>query len=175
MTLGILGLGTIGREVAKRAQPFDVRILYHKRSRLSEKEEENLGVEYRRFNELLQESDILSLHLPLVEETRRMIGKQEIALMKQGAILINTARGELVDEEALADALKDGRLWGAAVDYEPLSQDSPLRNLDNVLLMPHCAVGGATPESRKMSALKFAQNIARVLAGEHPYNIVNGL
>ena len=174
MTLGILGLGTIGREVAKRARPFDVRTLYHKRSRLPE-EEESLGVEYRGFDQLLQESDILSLHLPLVEETRGLIGRREIALMKEDAILINTARGELVDEEALAEALEDGRLWGAAVDYEPLAPDSPLRSLDNVLLMPHCAVSGGTPESSRMSALKLAQNIARVLAGEKPFNIVNDL
>jgi phosphoglycerate dehydrogenase-like enzyme len=175
MTLGILGLGTIGREVAKRARPFEVKTLYHKRSRLPEEEEESLGVEYRGFDKLLQESDILSLHLPLVEETRGLIGRREIALMKEGAILINTARGELVDEEALAEALEDGRLWGAAVDYEPLAPDSPLRSLDNVLLMPHCAVGGGTPESSRASALKLAQNIARVLAGEKPFNIVNGL
>jgi len=175
MTLGILGLGTIGREVAKRARPFDVRTLYHKRSRLPEGEEESLGVEYRGFDQLLQESDIFSIHLPLVEETRGLIGRREIALMKEDAILINTARGELVDEEALAEALEDGRLWGAAVDYEPLAPDSPLRSLDNVLLMPHCAVSGGTPESSRMSALKLAQNIARVLAGEKPFNIVNDL
>jgi lactate dehydrogenase-like 2-hydroxyacid dehydrogenase len=175
MTLGILGLGTIGKEVAKRARPFDVRLLYHKRSRLPREAEESLGVEYRSFERLLQESDILSLHLPLVEETRGLIGEREIALMKKGAILINTARGMIVDEEALAEALKEGRLWGAGVDYEPLSPDSPLRSLDNVLLMPHCAVGGFTSESRKVSGLKFAQNIARVLAGEKPLNIVNGL
>lgn len=175
MTLGILGLGTIGREVAKRARPFDVRTLYHTRSRLPEEEEESLGVEYRGFDQLLQESDILSLHLPLVEETRGLIGRREIALMKESAILINTARGQLVDEGALAEALEDGRLWGAAVDYEPLAPDSPLRSLDNVLLMPHCAVGGSTSESSRMSALKLAQNIARVLAGEKPFNIVNDL
>ncbi len=175
MTLGILGLGTIGREVAKRARPFDVRTLYHKRSRLPEEEEESLGVEYRGFDQLLQESDILSLHLPLVEETRGLIGRREIALMKEGAILINTARGQLVDEGALAEALEDGRLWGAAVDYEPLVPDSPLRSLDNVLLMPHCAVGGGTSESSRMSALKLAQNVARILAGEKPFNIVNDL
>ena len=175
MTLGILGLGTIGREVAKRARPFDVRTLYHKRSRLPEEEEESLGVEYRGFDQLLQESDILSLHLPLVEETRGLIGRREIALMKEGAILINTARGQLVDEGALAEALEDGRLWGAAVDYEPLAPDSPLRSLDNVLLMPHCAVGGGTSESSRMSALKLAQNVARILAGEKPFNIVNDL
>ncbi len=175
MTLGILGLGTIGREVAKRARSFDVRLLYHKRSRLSKEEEESLGVEYSSFDRLLQESDILSLHLPLVEETRGLIGEREIGLMKKGAILINTARGALVDEEALAEALEDGRLWGAAVDYEPLSLDSPLRSLNNVLLMPHCAVGGSTPESRKVSYLKYAQNFVRVLTGEKPLNIVNGL
>ncbi len=175
MTLGILGLGTIGKEVAKRARPFDVRILYHKRSQLSKEEEESLGVEYSSFDRLLQESDILSLHLPLVEETRGLIGETEIALMKKGAILINTARGALVDEEALAEALEDGRLWGAAVDYEPFSLDSPLRRLNNVLLMPHCATGGSTPESDKVSDLKFAQNFVRVLTAEKPLNIVNGL
>ncbi len=175
MTLGILGLGKIGREVAKRARPFEVRTLYHKRSRLPEEEEESLGVEYRGFDQFLRESDILSLHLPLVEETRGLIGRREIALMKEGAILINTARGELMDEGALAEALEDGRLWGAAIDYEPLAPDSPLRSLDNVLLMPHCAVGGGTPESSRRSAIMLAQNIERVLAGEKPLNIVNGL
>jgi D-3-phosphoglycerate dehydrogenase len=95
--------------------------------------------------------------------------------MKEGAILINTARGALVDEGALTEALEDGRLWGAAVDYEPLAPDSSLRSLDNVLLMPHCAVGGGTPESSRRSALKLTQNFARVLAGDKPLNIVNGL
>jgi lactate dehydrogenase-like 2-hydroxyacid dehydrogenase len=175
MTLGILGLGTIGREVAKRTKPFEVKVIYHKRSRLSGEEENSLSMEYRDFDDLLRESDILSLHLPLVDETRGLIGRPEIALMKEGAILINTARGELVDEDALAEALEGGRLWGAAVDYEPLSLDSPLRKLDNVLLMPHCAVGGGTPKSEKDEALKFAQNIARILEGEKPLNIVNGL
>ncbi len=174
-TLGLLGLGNIGKEVAKRANPFNVRVLYHKRSRLPKEEEENLGVEYRSLDRLLQESDILSLHLPLVEETRGLIGEREIAQMKKGAILINTARGAIVDEGALAEALKDGRLWGAAVDYEPLSLDSPLRSLDNVLLMQHSGIGGSTLESHRENRLKFAQNIARVLAGEKPHNIVNGL
>ncbi len=80
-----------------------------------------------------------------------------------------------MDEGALAEALEDGRLWGAAIDYEPLAPDSPLRSLDNVLLMPHCAVGGGTPESSRRSAIMLAQNIERVLAGEKPLNIVNGL
>jgi lactate dehydrogenase-like 2-hydroxyacid dehydrogenase len=173
MTIGILGLGTIGREVAKRAKAFDVKLLYHKRNRLSKEEEISLGVEYRNFINLLQDSDILSLHLPLVEDTRGLIGKNEIQLMKKDSILINTARGELVDENALAEALNNGRLWGAAIDYEPLAQDSPLRSVDNILLMPHFAVGGGTLESRTKARLKFAKNIARVLEGKKPLNIVN--
>lgn len=174
-TLGILGLGTIGRQVAKRSGAFDVKIIYNKRNRLSETEEKKLGVEYRTFDQLLEQSDILTIHVPLTDETRGMIGKNELAKMKDGAMLINTARGTIVDEAALADALRAGKLLSAAIDYEPVDIDSPLRGLENVIITPHTGTAGATAEAKKAEGIDFAENIARALAGERPLNIVNGL
>ena len=173
-TLGILGFGLVGRELAKRAKGFGTRILYNKRNRLTEEEERELGVEYRSFNDILSQSDILSVHVPLTEETRGLIGKEEIARMKKGAILLNLARGEVVDAEALAEAVRNGALRGAGVDVfdpEPIEPVNPLIGLENVVLTPHTA--GATAESKAKSLRICFDNIAKVIKGETPANIVN--
>jgi phosphoglycerate dehydrogenase-like enzyme len=172
-TLGILGLGTIGIELAKRARAFGPRIIYHNRSRLSEGEEEELGVEYCSFDELIERSDILSLHVPLTDETRGIMGKEQIDRMKPGAMLVNLSRGGVVDEHALAEALRVGRLSGAGVDVfevEPINSDNPLIGLDNVILTSH--VAGVSKEARVRSSNTVGENIRRILNGENPLNVV---
>jgi phosphoglycerate dehydrogenase-like enzyme len=172
--LGILGFGLVGRELAKRARGFGPIILYNKRNRLTETEEKDLGVEYRSFEDILRQSDILSVHVPLTEETKGLIGKSEISKMKKGAILLNLARGEVVDTEALAEAVRNGALKGAGVDVfdpEPIEPGNPLIGLENVLLTPHIA--GGTVESKVKSLKICFDNIAKVIKGETPANIVN--
>jgi phosphoglycerate dehydrogenase-like enzyme len=115
-TLGILGLGAVGKEVAKRARGFRTHVIYNNRNRFNIDDENTLGVEYVGFHELLSRSDILSTHVPLTPDTIGRIGRKEIALMKDGTILINTARGAVVEEQALVDALKEGKLFGAGLD-----------------------------------------------------------
>jgi len=174
MTLGILGLGAIGKAVVKRANVFGPRIIYHKRNRLTEKEENELGVEYVEFEELLAKSDILSIHVPLTEQTRRMIGREEIAKMKNGAILINLTRGGVLDESSVAEAVKEGKLSGAGLDayeHEPVSSNNPLIGIENVILSPH--VGGATKESLDRTLEMSGENMARILAGQKPKHVVN--
>ena len=172
-TMGILGLGTIGKEVARRARAFGPQIIYNKRTRLSPEEEEELGVEYRTFDQLLEQSDILTVHVPLTEETRGMIGKNELSKMKNGAILINTSRVEVVDESALAEAVREGKLSGSGIDVPRPSHpcESPLIGLDNVMLTPHIA--GATKEALAQARVNVADNIVRVLAGDKPLHVVN--
>jgi len=177
-TLGILGLGTIGKEVARLARVFGPRILYNKRTRFSKAEEVDLGVEYREFDQFLAMSDILSIHVPLTDETRGMIGREEIAKMKAGAILINTSRREVVDEAALAEAIKEGKLSGAGIDVprareEIIDLKNPLIGLENVMLTPHMA--GGSRESYSRAVEQVARNINRVLAGEKPLYVVNNV
>ena len=177
-TLGILGLGNIGKEVARLASVFRPVIIYCKRTRLSEEEEEELGVEYCSLDDLLARSDILSIHVPLTDETRGMIGRDEIAKMKPGAILLNLARGEVVDDEALAEAVMDGRLSGVGTDVlterrlgDVVETPSPLIGLENVMITPHMA--GPTPEARARSETQATDNILRVIRGEKPLHLVN--
>jgi phosphoglycerate dehydrogenase-like enzyme len=173
-TLGILGLGTIGTEVAKMARVFGPHILYYKRSRLPVGEEERLGVKYVGFDELLKRSDILSIHVPLTPETRGMMGRKEISTMKKGAILLNLARGGVVDEGAVVEALKEGRLSGAGLDVfegEPLGPDSVFDGVENVMLSPH--VSGATKEMLGRAFKMCGENLARFFAGEKLDNVVN--
>ncbi len=144
-TLGLLGMGDVAIEVARRARPLGLRILYHDAERLDEEEEQALGVEYRELDALLAEADILSLHLALTPQTENIINAERIAAMKDGAILINTARGGLVDEAALAAAIAEGHLAGAGIDAwatEPPPRDNPLLRLDAVVATPHVASGG---------------------------------
>ncbi len=175
-TWGIIGLGRIGREVAKRLQGFDVRILYFDKYRLPADKERELKVEYAPLPKLLRLSDVVSIHVPLTEETRGMIGERELRLMKPTAILINPSRGEIIDEEALAKALREGWIMGAAVDVysrEPPGKDHPLLNVGeaNIITTPHIA--GATSDARSRIIQVTVENIVRVLRGEKPLNIVN--
>jgi glyoxylate reductase len=174
--VGIVGMGNIGKEVAKRVRPFGCRMLYHDPIPLSPGEEKELGVEGVGLEELLRTSDIVTLHVPLTPETRFLIDKERISMMKPGAFLINLARGEVVDEEALAEALREGRLGGAGIDVfsrEPVDPDNPLLKLDNVVLTPHTA--GGSNESRLRMIQVTIENVARVLAGEKPLHVVNGV
>jgi len=172
-TIGILGMGRIGRSVAKRAKGFDMKILYYSRRR-NLAVEEHLGAEYREKDELLKEADCVTIHLPLTPETKGFIGERELKLMKPTAILINTARGPIVDEAALYRALKEKWILAAGLDVfqqEPLPMDSPLRTLPNVVLLPH--VGSATVKTRTEMALLAAKNIRDYLLTGKPLTPVN--
>jgi phosphoglycerate dehydrogenase-like enzyme len=177
-TWGIIGLGRIGREVAKRLRGWDVRILYYDKVR-QEDLEKQLGVEFRSLRRLLRESDIVSIHVPLTPETRGMIGEKELRAMKPGSIIVNPSRGELIDEEALARALKEGWIGGAAVDVysrEPPGKDHPLIKLAregrvNLIVTPHIA--GANTDARQRIVKFSVENILRVLKGEKPQAVVN--
>jgi phosphoglycerate dehydrogenase-like enzyme len=165
-TLGVVGLGDIGSAVATRAQAFGMRVLYYKRSRLPAAEEATLGVEYRDLDALLPEVDFLSLHLPHTPESDKLIDRPRLALMKPSAILINAARGGLVDEAALVEALRAGQLAGAGLDvfaYEPLPHDSPLCRLENVVLSPH--VGSAPAQGLKDLLRHVIPNIRAAMGG----------
>ncbi len=149
-----------------------MRVIYSSRTRKPQLERE-LGVESVSAEDLLSSSDFLSMHLPLTEETKHIIGMRELDMMKKSAFLINTSRGQIVDESALIEALKDGKIAGAALDVferEPLGRDSPLLNLDNVVLLPHIA--SASLETRTAMAKMAASNIVAVLRGEAPPNSV---
>ncbi|MDR5683617.1 MAG: glyoxylate reductase [Armatimonadota bacterium] len=172
-TLGLVGLGRIGSAVARRAAGFRMRVLYHSRSRRRDLEAE-LGIEYRQLDELLRESDFVSLHTPLTPQTRHLIGRERLALMKPTAILVNTARGPVVDEQALYEALSQRRIAAAGLDVfetEPLPPHSPLCSLDNVVLAPHIA--SATHATRARMAELAAENCVAVLTGRRPPNPVN--
>jgi len=161
-TIGIVGLGNIGQAVARRAKGFNMRILYYDRKRKVEAEKK-LGAIFVDFRTLLRESDIVTLHVPLTKETRHMIGERELKLMKPTAILINTARGEVVDYKALYKALKEGWIMGAGIDVyekEP-AYNHPLFNLDNVVVTPH--VGDLTYEAYRRMLKEVCYNIKNYL------------
>ena len=173
-TLGIIGLGEIGRSVARRAIGFNMRTLYYQRNRLPKEEEKKLNAEHVTFEQILRESDFLTLHVPLTEETEYMIGNDEIALMKKTAYLIHTARGKVIDDYALVAALREGRLAGAALD---VYEDEPeltegMRELDNLMILPH--IGSASFETRDKMALLVADNILDALEGKTPRSLVPG-
>lgn len=172
-TLGIVGMGEIGEAVARRARGFSMRLLYTNRSPRPEAERE-LGAERRPLEELLAESDFVSVHVPLTTETRRMFGGPQFRLMKPTAIFVNTARGGVVDQDALVAALREGRIAGAALDVtdpEPLPLSHPLFALPNVVITPHIA--SASVATRSRMAEMAAQNIIAVLNGAEPPNAVN--
>ncbi|MCE4619024.1 MAG: NAD(P)-binding domain-containing protein [Desulfurococcales archaeon] len=173
-TLGIIGMGRIGRAVAERAKGFKMKILYYDAYRLPPEMEEKLGAEYVPLETLLKESDIVSIHVPLTKETYHLISEKELKMMKSTAYLINTARGKVVDTEALVKALKEKWIAGAALDVfeeEPLPPDHPLTKLDNVVLAPHAA--SATTETRTKMAMLVAENLIAFLKGEVPPTLVN--
>ncbi|MFI7120940.1 2-hydroxyacid dehydrogenase [Amycolatopsis sp. NPDC049868] len=167
-TLGIVGLGQIGQAVARRALGFGMRIVYSGRSRAAEDVEKTLGAKYVPFDELLRSSDVVSLHCPLTPETRHLIGADALKAMKPGAYLINTTRGPVVHEAALADALEAGEIAGAGLDvFEAEPEVEPrLPALENVVLTPH--LGSATVETRTAMAVLAAENVASVLTGGNP-------
>jgi phosphoglycerate dehydrogenase-like enzyme len=172
-TLGIVGLGTIGKKVARLARAFGMRVAYYDIARLSEDAEDALGVRFRLLRELLGSSDVVSLHVPLNDSTRHMIGAAELALMKPEAILVNTCRGPVVDEGALHRALSEGKLFGAGLDVfdqEPPPADNPLLKLDNVLLTAHFA--GPTWDNHVARFRNAFDNVQRVHRGEAPLWVV---
>lgn len=172
-TLGIIGLGRIGKALVPRAKGFKMKILYHDYYRNTEAEKE-LGVEYSSFDEILAESDYISLHVPLTTETESLMGETEFKKMKKTAYLINTSRGPVVDEVALAKALKEKWIAGAAIDVhrkEPTDPDNPLLKLDNIIVTPH--IGSATNETRLAMAMRAATNLTAALKGEKPRDFLN--
>lgn len=171
-TLGIVGFGRIGQAVARRARGFDMRVLYHNRTRKHE-EEQAVGAEYRPLDELLAESDFVSINCPLTLETHHLIGRDQLARMKRSAVLVNTARGPIVDEEALVEALRDGTIAAAGLDvYEREPQVHPgLIELPNVVLAPH--LGSATHETRDAMACLCAANIIAWSRNQRPPTILN--
>ncbi|RSM76311.1 D-glycerate dehydrogenase [Amycolatopsis sp. WAC 01375] len=167
-TLGIVGLGQIGQAVARRALGFGMRIVYSGRSRAAEDVEKTLGAKYMSFGDLLRSSDVVSLHCPLTPQTRHLIDADALKSMKPGAYLINTTRGPVVHEAALADALETGEIAGAGLDvFEAEPEVEPrLLNRENVVLTPH--LGSATVETRTAMAVLAAENVASVLTGGNP-------
>jgi len=173
-TLGIFGLGKIGFEMAKRSRAaFDMKIIYHNRHPYAQAEIE-LGATFVSFQELLGQSDVLSVHAALTPETRGKFNKEVFASMKPGSIFINAARGSIHQEEDLTDALKSGIIWGAGLDVtnpEPMRPDHPLLSMPNVSILPH--IGSATEETRSAMSLIAAKNIVAGLKGERLPFVVN--
>ena len=171
MTVGIVGLGNVGAAVAARLSGFGCRVLF-----TDIVPRGFLGARQVPLEQLLAEADIVTVHTPLDHDTRALIGPRALAAMKPGALLISAARGPIVDQAALVEALRTGRLAGAALDVyevEPLPADSPLRAMDNVFLSPHA--GGATEQARARALEMVRANLLRVLDGEEPFNVVNGV
>ncbi len=171
-TLGVVGLGRIGKFVARRALGFKMNVVYSNRSQDAEAEKE-LGIKFLPIEEVLAQSDYVSVHVPLTDETRHLINEEKLNMMKQGSYLINTARGGIVDEMALVEALKNGKLAGAALDvHEREPQMNPeLMQMENVILTPHIA--SATHEVREKMTQQAVDAVLKTLAGETPENIVN--
>jgi len=172
-TLGIVGMGNIGSKVAEISQSFEMDVIYYNRSRNHEVEDK-IGAEFVELDELLSRSDFVSLHVPLTEKTEGMIGSEELDKMSEDSYLINTARGEVVDEEALVETLKKGGIAGAGIDVyadEPHGANPEYYDLENVVLTPH--LGSASYRAREGMSIMAAENIIAMLEGEKPENIVN--
>ena len=173
-TIGIIGLGRIGLEVAKRAQGFDMRVIYHDQFRRPPEFEQEHRVEFRPLDDLLAEADFITVHVDLNEATRKLINAERLRKMRSTTYLINAARGPIVDTEALYEALRRGQIAGAALDVtdpEPLPADHPLLQLDNCVVCPHIA--SASLRTRTNMAKLAAENIVNVLSGEKPVTAVN--
>ncbi|AFM00622.1 MULTISPECIES: D-glycerate dehydrogenase [Desulfitobacterium] len=172
-TLGIVGMGRIGEALAKRAKGFDMKIIYYNRTPKPEVEKK-LGVLYSSLEELLKESDFVCILTPYTTETRNLIGKKELELMKPTSILINTSRGGIVNEEDLYEALVHHKIYAAGLDVfdkEPLSTNHPLLTLTNCVALPH--IGSATIKTRREMARLAAQNLITFLQGQQPPHCVN--
>ncbi len=172
-TLGLVGMGRIGQAMARRGRGFEMRLLYHDAVRAAAQIERELGVEYVELDTLLAESDFISLHVPLLPQTRHLIGAPQLARMKKTAILVNTSRGPVVDEAALAAALAAGQIAGAGLDvFEREPQVEPgLLGLSNAVLAPHIA--SASIATRTRMCLMAAENVVAALSGRRPPNLVN--
>ena len=172
-TIGLLGLGRIGKAMISRAKGFSMKVIYWNRTRLDSAEEEALGIEYASMEDVLSRADFVSLHVALFPETRHLIGETELKLMKPSAYLINTTRGPVVDEKALVTALEKNEIAGAGLDVyeqEPLVNPG-LIALENVVLAPH--LGSATIGTRTKMGMMVADNIEAYLQGKTPPNMVN--
>jgi glyoxylate reductase len=170
-TLGIVGFGRIGQAVARRAKGFEMRILYASRHRCNSELEQSLGVEFAEFDRLLCESDFVTIHTPLSDETYHLFSDRQFERMKPSAILINTARGAVVNPDALYRALSNGQIAGAALDVtepEPIPMDSPLLTLNNLIIVPH--LGSASRQTRAKMANMAIENLMAGLRGDRlPY------
>ena len=168
-TLGIMGLGRIGKTLAKRAKAFDMKIIYHNREKISKTEEEKIGVKYTTFDKLISQSDIISIHVPHTKETNQIFNMKIFRKMKNTAFLINTSRGKVVNEKDLAIALKQKIIAGAGLDVfetEPINKNHPFLKLENIVLAPH--VGSSTKETRsKMSEITI-KNLILGIRGKKP-------
>ncbi len=172
-TLGIFGMGRIGQAVARRGRGFDMRILYYDARRAPERTERELGLEFADMDRLLAESDFISVHVPLSAETRHAIDGKALERMKRTAVLVNTSRGPVVDEVALADALARRTIAAAGLDVfenEP-HPDPRLLELENVVLAPH--IGSASVDTRRAMSMLAVRNCAAALEGQRPPNVVN--
>lgn len=172
-TLGIIGLGRIGAAVARRAKGFNMKVLYYSRTRHPDSERD-LGVEYVGFKELIARSDFITIHAPLVPETHHLIGEAEFRMMKKTAILVNTARGPIVDSRALYQALRSGQIAYAALDVtdpEPIPSEDQLLTLDNIIITPHIA--SASVATRSRMAMLAVDNVLAALSGGRSRHLVN--
>ena len=172
-TLGVVGMGAIGQSLARRAKAFGMSIVYSDARQAPAEVEEELGARRVELEELLREADVVSIHAPLMDETRHLINAETLGLMKETAYLVNSARGPIIDEAALVDALKAGKIAGAGLDvYENEPETHPgLLDLDNVVLLPH--LGSATIETRTAMGVLAAENATLALRGERPKTPVN--
>jgi glyoxylate reductase len=171
--LGLIGIGRIGKAVAKRAKGFDMSIIYHNRRRADPKLEAEIGAKYVNMDTLLRESDYISIHVSLNAESVHLIDESKLKRMKNTAFLINTSRGQVVDERSLIKAIKNKWIAGAALDVfekEPLDSNSPLIRMENVVLLPH--IGSATYQIRSKMSETAAQNIIDILSGREPAFLV---
>jgi gluconate 2-dehydrogenase len=172
-TLGIVGMGRIGQAIARRAAGFEMRVIYHNRKRMAEEVERSLNASWKSLEELLRESDFVVLQVPYTPETHHLIGAAQLAQMKRSAILINSTRGGVVDDQALIDALKSGVIRAAGLDvFENEPKLNPgFLDLDNVVIAPH--IGSSTERTRRAMAMTAARNAVAALTGAVPPNLVN--
>jgi gluconate 2-dehydrogenase len=172
-TLGIVGMGRIGQAIARRAAGFEMRVIYHNRKRMAEEVERSLNASWKSLEELLRESDFVVLQVPYTPETHHLIGAAQLAQMKRSAILVNSTRGGVVDDQALIDALKSGVIRAAGLDvFENEPKLNPgFLDLDNVVIVPH--IGSSTEHTRRAMAMTAARNAVAALTGAVPPNLVN--